>query len=105
MLSFEPRKVEILDERKIDNTEKIYASFAEEFVLSAISVSAGDSYENSKVNSAEILLCTEGKARLADGGSNHVLDLKQGDSAVIFASTSSYSLNGDAVFYKAAVPF
>ena len=104
VLSFKPRKVQILDERKMDKTEKIYDSFAEEFVLSAISISADDSYEKSNVNSAEILLCTDGEARLADNGNNHVLDIKKGDSAIIFASTSSYSLKGDAVFYKAGVP-
>ena len=104
VLSFEPRKIEILDERKMDKTEKIYDSFAEEFVLSTISISAGDFYEKSNVNSAEILLCTEGEARLADSGKNHILPIKKGDSAIIFASANSYTIKGDAVFYKAAVP-
>ncbi len=104
VLNFKPRKIEILNERQVDKTEKIYASSAEEFVLSVISISTDDFYEKSNINSAEILLCTEGQACLADGGSHHALDLKKGDSAIIFASASSYSIKGDAFFYKAAVP-
>jgi mannose-6-phosphate isomerase len=104
VLNFKPRNIEILDERKIGKTEKIYASFAEEFVLSTISISGDDIYEKSNTNSAEILLCTEGEARLADSGNNHILHIKKGDSAIIFASAKFYTIKGDAVFYKAAVP-
>jgi mannose-6-phosphate isomerase len=104
VLNFKPRKIEILNERQVDKTEKIYASPAEEFVLSVISISTDDFYEKSNINSAEILLCAEGQACLADGGSHQTLDLKKGDSAIIFASASSYSIKGNAFFYKAAVP-
>jgi len=104
VLNFKPRNIEILDERKIGKTEKIYASFAEEFVLSTILISGDDIYEKSNINSAEILLCTEGEARLTDSGNNHILHIKKGDSAIIFASAKFYTIKGDAVFYKAAVP-
>jgi mannose-6-phosphate isomerase len=104
VLNFNPRKVEILEERKKGKTEKIYVSPAEEFVLSAISISADDFYEKSNINSAEILLCTSGEAHLADSSSNHILHIKKGDSAIISASAKSYTIRGDAVFYKAAVP-
>jgi mannose-6-phosphate isomerase len=104
VLNFKPRQVEILNKRKLDKTETSFASFAEEFVLSVISISGDDDYQKPIVNSAEILLCTEGEARLADHGSNHILHIKKGDSAIICASAKSYTLKGDAVFYKAAVP-
>jgi mannose-6-phosphate isomerase len=104
VLNFKPRKIEILDEKKIDKTEKIYASFAEEFILSTISVADDDFYQKSNIKSAEILLCTEGEARLAENGSNHTIDIKRGDSAIIFASAKSYTIKGDALFYKASVP-
>jgi mannose-6-phosphate isomerase len=104
VLNFEPRQIEILQALKKDKTERIYASFAEEFILSAISISEGEVYRNSKLRSAEILLCTQGQAQLADSARNRVLDMKRGDSAIISAAANSYTIKGDAVFYKAAVP-
>lgn len=104
VLKFKPRRIEILKGKKIDRTEKIYDSLAEEFVLSVISISIDDYYQNSHINSAEILLCTEGEAHLEANGSSDIIPIKKGDSIIIFAAARSYRLKGDAVFYKAAVP-
>ena len=104
VLNFKPRPIEILKEKRSQNTEKIYTSFAEEFVLSAISISAGEFYRSSDLQSAQILLCTEGQADVADNGSQNTLHIKKGDSVFISAAARSYTLKGDAVFYKAAVP-
>ena len=104
VLNFSPRRIEILDQRQLDKTEKIYVSFAEEFVLSVLTISGNDVYQKSNIHSAEILLCTEGEAHLEDSGSNHIFHIKRGDAAIIFATAKSYILKGDAVFYKAAVP-
>jgi len=104
VLNFKPRRIEILNQKKINKTEKIYDSFAEEFVLSALSISDGDLYQKSNIDSAEILLCTEGEAYLEDSSSNHICHIKKGDSAIIFATAKSYTLKGNAVCYKAAVP-
>ncbi|MEE4264041.1 MAG: mannose-6-phosphate isomerase, class I [Desulfobacteraceae bacterium] len=104
VLNFKPRRIEILKQKKINKTEKIYDSFAEEFVLSALSISDGDLYQKSNIDSAEILLCTEGEAYLEDSSSNHIFHIKRGDSAIIFATAKSYTLKGNAVCYKAAVP-
>jgi len=104
VLNFKPRQIEILQEMKKDKTERRYTSFAEEFVLSVISISDGEVYRNAQVRSIEILLCTEGEAHLEDSVSNHVLHINRGDSAVISAAAKSYTIKGDAVFFKAAVP-
>jgi mannose-6-phosphate isomerase len=104
VLNFKPRPIKILKEKRSQNTEKIYTSFAEEFVLSAISISAGEFYRSSDLQSAQILLCTEGQADVADKGSQNTLHIKKGDSVFISAAARSYTLKGDAVFYKAAVP-
>jgi mannose-6-phosphate isomerase len=104
VLNFKPRPIEILKKKRSQNTEKIYTSFAEEFVLSAISISAGEFYRSSDLQSAQILLCTEGQADVADNGSQNTLHIKKGDSVFISAAARSYTLKGDAVFYKAAVP-
>ncbi len=104
VLNFKPRQIEILQPMKKDKIERRYTSFAEEFVLSVISISDGEVYRNAKLRSIEILLCTEGEAHLEDSVSNRILHIKRGDSAVISAAAKSYTLKGDAVFFKAAVP-
>ncbi|MGB5747241.1 MAG: mannose-6-phosphate isomerase, class I [Desulfobacterales bacterium] len=104
VLNFKPRQVEILKEKKKRKIERIYDSFAEEFVLSAISITEGEFYRNSNLQSAQILLCTEGEAHLADSGNKHILHIEKGDSVFVSAAAISYTIQGDAVFYKATVP-
>jgi mannose-6-phosphate isomerase len=104
VLNFRPRKIKLLDAKHLDKTEKVYASLAEEFVLSVIKISNDDFYQKSNMASAEILLCTEGDARLEDSDSNHRLHIKRGDSAIVFAAAESYFIKGNAVLFKAAVP-
>jgi mannose-6-phosphate isomerase class I len=50
------------------------------------------------------LLCTEGTACLKDNGTQELLNIKKGDSVIIPASVVGYSICGDALIYKAAVP-
>ena len=104
VLNFKPRHVEFLKEKKKKKTEMIYDSFAEEFVLSVISITEGEFYQNSNLQSAQILLCTEGEAHLADSGNKHTLHIEKGASVFVSAAAISYTIKGDAVFYKAAVP-
>ncbi len=104
VLNFQPRQIKLLDTKYLDNTEKIYASYAEEFVLSVIMISNDDIYQKLNIPSAEILLCTEGEARIEDSGGNYNLILKRGDSAIVFADAGSYRIRGNAVLFKAAVP-
>jgi mannose-6-phosphate isomerase len=104
VLKFKPRHVEFLNEKKKIKTEMIYDSFAEEFVLSVISITEGEFHRSSNLQSAQILLCTEGQAHLADSGNKHILHIEKGDSVFVSAAAISYTLQGDAVFYKATVP-
>ncbi len=104
VLNFRPRQIEILEEKKKGKTERIYTSFAEEFVLSVISIEEGEFYRNSNLQSVEILLCTKGEAYLEDALSNHIFQIKKGNSAIISAAAKSYTVKGRAVLYKAAVP-
>ena len=104
VLNFAPRPVEILRAIPKDGMEKIYPSLAQEFVLSAITIDGGNVYRKSNIQSAEILLCIDGKAYLEDSSRKDCIQVKKGDSAIISAASGSYSIHGDAVFYKAAVP-
>jgi len=103
-LNFEPRPVKILEAVEKNKNERVYASAADEFVLSVISVSDGGSYQRSDLKSIEIMLCTEGMAWLQDNCSKERINIKKGDSVIIPATVKDYGITGDAVFYKAAVP-
>ncbi len=103
VLSFESRPVNILKAVKKNKNEQIYASEADEFVLSVVSASAGSPYRSSKSRSVEIMLCTQGTADLKDNGTQEIINIKKGDSAIIPAAVTSYSIAGDALIYKAAV--
>jgi mannose-6-phosphate isomerase len=104
VLNFEERAVNILETKQINECEWVYESYAEEFILSIIDVKEGIIYNSSAHRSIEILLCTDGKAKITDLGKNHELAIDKGKSILIPAGVTKYSIQGNAVFYKAAVP-
>jgi mannose-6-phosphate isomerase len=104
VVHFEPRPIDFLETRESGENEKIFINPANEFVLSMISVSEKNSYLSSTSRSAEILLCADGEASMQDIGSKNNLKLKKGNSVIIPAAVNGYKINGNAVFYKAAVP-
>jgi len=104
VLNFEEREVNILETKQINECEWVYASYAEEFVLSIIHLKQGMRYNSPAHRSIEILLCTNGSARISDLGKNDELAIDKGTSILIPASVKKYSLTGDVTLYKAAVP-
>lgn len=104
VLSFKPRPVEILEAAHGHEAESIYPSFAEEFVLSVITVSRDEFYREPDLRSAQILLCTQGRAHVEVGGGHEALSLHKGESAFISAAAGTCTIRGEAVLYKAAVP-
>jgi mannose-6-phosphate isomerase len=103
-LKFDPRPVTVLEAVETDRNERVYASAANEFVLSVISVSHGRSYCKSDLKSVEIMLCTEGAAHLQAFGSKDIKNIEKGDSVIIPAAVKSYGVTGHATLHKAAVP-
>ena len=104
VVNFKPRPVHVLKAIKKNKNEKFYASEADEFVLSVVSASEGRPYQSSESRSVEILLCTDGMANLLDEGTQEMISIKKGDSVIIPAAVVRYSITGDALIYKAAVP-
>jgi mannose-6-phosphate isomerase len=101
---FEPRPPDILTPDPMSAIEFRYPVCAEEFVLSIIHMVHGDTYPASENRSVEILLCTEGTARLAHPDLHEAMLLKPGESALIPAAANPYRLEGPARVYKAGVP-
>ncbi len=103
-LNFKEKKVNILVPKKISNTESVYSSLAEEFVLSVIAVKKGLNHTSPINKSVEIILCTNGEATLTDIDNNDKIAMTRGVSVMIPAAVMTYSIKGNATLYKAAVP-
>jgi len=104
ILSFQDMDPNILEPVFKANYEKIYISPAEEFALSIITLKKGKKYSSSADRSVEILLCIEGDATFFETDNKKELILSKGNSVLIPASVEKYSILGDALLYKAALP-
>jgi mannose-6-phosphate isomerase len=104
VLYFEECDVNILKTERVNPCERRYESHADEFVLSVITIKADMNYSSPDKRFVEILLCTDGDAVVTDLTENKKVHIKKGMSILIPASLEKYSINGNAVFYKAAVP-
>ncbi len=104
VLNFKEQVIDILLPIKSGECEKVYQSQAEEFVLSIISIENNMVYTGAGKRSAEILLCTHGKATITDIVKEETIELKKGVSVIIPASVDSYEIKGNATIYKAGVP-
>lgn len=103
VVNFQERDIKILKCKKITATECIYTSMAEEFLLSLISVDLKNDYTSSTNRSAEILLCTNGRAAITDCEKNSTVSIQKGISVIVPASVKKYAIKGTAKFYKASV--
>ena len=83
--------------------EKIYASPAEEFQLSVISVANGDLFISERDRGVEIMICMEGEARIKDLESGQVETVEKGKSLLIPSALGQYRIVGKATLYKATV--
>jgi mannose-6-phosphate isomerase len=104
VLNFEERKIDILYPTERNECERIYASLADEFVLSVITLKNDLMCYSPTNRSVEILLCTDGDVIITDLGNNEKLFFGKGKSIIIPASVKRYSIEGNAILYKAAVP-
>ena len=103
-LLFEQIEIEILNPKAREGGEKIYASQAEEFVLSIIDVEDKKRFTSPAKRSVEILFCSDGKGNIRDLGIDEAISFRKGTSVVIPAAVEKYFIEGDATLYKAAVP-
>ena len=104
VLNFEEREISVLSQEAISDSEGIYSSQAEEFILSVIQVKKDVSYTSPVERSIEIILCTNGKATITDIEKGDILHLNKGSSVIIPAAVETYGIDGEATFYKASVP-
>ena len=102
VLDFEPHTPEILMATERDSIENAYPSSAEEFVLSVLQISSDRDYAfNSE--SICILFCTRGSAVLSCRKDESIIPIQRGESVLIPAALSGWSISGRATLYMASV--
>ncbi|MCD6218230.1 mannose-6-phosphate isomerase, class I [bacterium] len=103
VVNFRETPLDILKPESANSAESVYSSSADEFVLSVINISADNPYKSERNRSIEIMICTDGDAVIVDS-IGESMDIKRGTCLMIPASVDYYSIEGDAVTYKASVP-
>jgi len=84
------------------DSEAVYPTPAEEFLLSNIRLRKSKEFISPKKRSIEILIVLEGDAIIKN--EKEIMKIKKGDSILIPSAMPSYILEGDAIIYKASVP-
>jgi mannose-6-phosphate isomerase len=104
VLNFEERTAHVLTPHTTADGERVYECPAREFVLSTISVVSKTTYFSPTDRGIEILLCTAGAGKITDQGTGEEIALSKGRAVLVPAAVKGYTLEGEAVVYKAAVP-
>ena len=108
VLGFSPARTPVLLADRLSESEERYPISVPDFALSRILVSSSSSHTR-RGSSPEILLCTEGQARLSCEG-EQTRTLERGQSVFVEASAGAYRLeagtdpSSHAILYKAYVP-
>lgn len=84
--------------------EVAFPTPAEEFILSVIRLNNRTMFASSERESADILICLEGKGTLDDLSGSDRLPVQKGQSVLVPAAVSQYCIMGDVTLYKASVP-
>ncbi|MDP8214341.1 MAG: mannose-6-phosphate isomerase, class I [Candidatus Euphemobacter frigidus] len=94
---------DIVQAETTDRIEFIYRAPAREFELSRIRIVSPASFTPGRRNGPEILLCVEGSTTVIRGN-NPDLQLQKGGSIFIPFGVGSYTIRGEGVLYRAAIP-
>jgi len=104
ILDFSANERCLLNPERGMNSEKLYRSPAEEFILSEISLNEGSVFVGPKERSVEMMICTQGEAKIIDMDRREDLSLNKGTAIIIPASAGPYRIEGNCTVYKATVP-
>jgi len=104
VLNFADGEVNILSPENLTLGEAIYSTEAEEFVLSVIRINKAAPLSSPRDRSVEMMMCTEGEVSVTDLSTGDITRLTRGISIIVPAAVEQYSIEGDGIMYKAAVP-
>ncbi len=89
---------------KREQGETVYDTPADEFTLSKITLDRKKPYKSGSIRSVEILLCTQGHCTCTAVNDENSHEMKKGESVLVCSSMPEYSIQGEAVLFKASVP-
>jgi mannose-6-phosphate isomerase len=98
VLDFRCGPISVVQPTSTDGVELVYPTPTEEFRLSRLQLRPGVSSRPER-RGPEILLCTEGTARLSVG--SETLALPRGASVFVRATEGAYTLEGDGIVFRA----
>ncbi len=104
VLNFTDGDLNILSPENLTPGEAVYNTEAEEFVLSVLSIKKAAPFSSSRDRSVEMMMCTEGEVSVTDLRIGDITRLTRGISIIVPAAVEQYSIEGDGILYKAAVP-
>ncbi len=104
VLNFTDGDLNILSPENLTPGEAIYSTEAEEFVLSVIRIKKAAPFSSPRDRSVEMMMCTEGEVSVTDLSAGDITRLTRGISIIVPAAVRQYSIEGDGILYKAAVP-
>lgn len=104
ILNFSEVKLDILRPKKVAPGEAVYRIETAEFVLSIIETRKGAPFKSARKRSVEMMICTQGEARVTDLGGGDTTGLTKGTSIIVPSAVNQYRIEGEATIYKAAVP-
>ena len=104
ILRFEENQEGIIRPQARNRSEWVYPSPAKEFALSRLSLEKGVPYHERGRKSLEIMICTQGSAKVTDVEIVEALPVSRGSAFLVPAMVKEIAMEGDAVLYKAAVP-
>jgi mannose-6-phosphate isomerase len=104
VLNFTDGDLNILGPENLAFGEAIYTTEAEEFVLSVIRINKEFPFSSARDRSVEMMICTEGNVSVTDLRAGDITRLTRGISIIVPAAVEQYSIEGDGILYKAAVP-
>ena len=104
IVTFEAATISKIAPVQASQSEQVYRTPAEEFLLSKISVDKKRVYNSGDDRSVELLICVSGKAKVRNSANETVTALNPGVSVIIPASVKRYRIIGNATLFKATVP-
>jgi mannose-6-phosphate isomerase len=104
ILDFTPHEPKVLGRHIETQRETLYASPAEEFILSAVTITTDIPYQaGNKRKGPEIILCVQGSAGIKMLDPENEIVITKGRSVFIPAAAGGYQIQGNAELFKAAV--
>ena len=103
VLRFESNPISILTPTKESECEYFFPRLVDEFQLSCIKLTDDRICRKERIDSIEIIICVQGRAKIFDEKGDGI-DLEKGVSVVVPVGTRNYVIQGKSILYKASVP-